>query len=227
MQILAACSLGALGAGQAPAATRQPHRAVYAALPSSILCHGTLQCGQTAASSSSTPTDLRGRRLRQQHWRRAGRQRAAVIARCVPLTCASAGNARSCPPAWRLGIPTRLPASTWPRLAQTAATLSPVLSSLQLAPSPTLPCIPEFKCVFHHLLPHLISCAASLLTAPGRHALLRPCRAGEGLKPGGTRERLPIFPLGIVALPAADVPLQIFEARYRVLFSTLMAGAPG
>ncbi|EFN59067.1 hypothetical protein CHLNCDRAFT_137801 [Chlorella variabilis] len=44
---------------------------------------------------------------------------------------------------------------------------------------------------------------------------------------GGTRETLPIFPLSIVALPAADVPLQIFEARYRVLFSTLMAGAKG
>ncbi|KAL4430787.1 hypothetical protein ABPG75_006043 [Micractinium tetrahymenae] len=55
----------------------------------------------------------------------------------------------------------------------------------------------------------------------------RQAAAGEGLKPGGTRERLPIFPLGIVALPAADVPLQIFEARYRVLFSTLMAGMPG
>lgn len=41
------------------------------------------------------------------------------------------------------------------------------------------------------------------------------------------RERLPIFPLSIVALPAADVPLQIYEARYRVLFSTLLAGAEG
>lgn len=46
-------------------------------------------------------------------------------------------------------------------------------------------------------------------------------------KKGGSRERLPIFPLGMVALPSADVPLQIFEARYRVLFSTLMAGAKG
>ena len=35
---------------------------------------------------------------------------------------------------------------------------------------------------------------------------------------------LPIFPLGIVALPAAQCPLHIFEARYRVLFSTLLDG---
>jgi Lon protease-like protein len=39
-------------------------------------------------------------------------------------------------------------------------------------------------------------------------------------KPGGTREKLPIFPLGIVALPAADVPLQIFEVRCLVGLST-------
>jgi ATP-dependent Lon protease len=51
-----------------------------------------------------------------------------------------------------------------------------------------------------------------------------PCAA---LKAGGTREKLPIFPLSMVALPAADVPLQIFEARYRVLFATLLAGAKG
>lgn len=31
-------------------------------------------------------------------------------------------------------------------------------------------------------------------------------------KPGGLREQLPIFPLGLVALPATEVPLQIFEA---------------
>ena len=53
---------------------------------------------------------------------------------------------------------------------------------------------------------------------------LVPCAA---LKAGGTREKLPIFPLSMVALPAADVPLQIFEARYRVLFATLLAGAQG
>lgn len=39
--------------------------------------------------------------------------------------------------------------------------------------------------------------------------------------------RLPIFPLGIVAFPTAQVPLTIFEARYRVLFSTLLAGEEG
>jgi Lon protease-like protein len=39
--------------------------------------------------------------------------------------------------------------------------------------------------------------------------------------------RLPIFPLGIVAFPTAHVPLTIFEARYRVLFSTLLAGDEG
>ena len=31
-------------------------------------------------------------------------------------------------------------------------------------------------------------------------------------------ELLPIFPLGMVALPASQCPLHIFEARYRVLF---------
>jgi ATP-dependent Lon protease len=29
----------------------------------------------------------------------------------------------------------------------------------------------------------------------------------------------------LVAAPGGDVPLQIFEARYRVLFNTLLAGA--
>lgn len=37
-------------------------------------------------------------------------------------------------------------------------------------------------------------------------------------------ELLPIFPLGMVALPASQCPLHIFEARYRVLFSTLLDG---
>lgn len=41
------------------------------------------------------------------------------------------------------------------------------------------------------------------------------------------RQRLPIFPLGLVALPGTNVPLQIFEARYRVLFSTLLDGSDG
>lgn len=38
---------------------------------------------------------------------------------------------------------------------------------------------------------------------------------------------MPVFPLSVVALPAANTPLQIFEARYRVLFSTLLAGLDG
>lgn len=38
---------------------------------------------------------------------------------------------------------------------------------------------------------------------------------------------MPIFPLGIVALPASQCPLHIFEARYRVLFSTLLDGDAG
>lgn len=43
----------------------------------------------------------------------------------------------------------------------------------------------------------------------------------------GDRRQLPIFPLNVVALPAATVPLMIFEARYRVLFNTLLDGDPG
>jgi len=39
------------------------------------------------------------------------------------------------------------------------------------------------------------------------------------------KTQLPIFPLSLVAAPGGDVPLQIFEARYRVLFNTLLAGA--
>ena len=31
---------------------------------------------------------------------------------------------------------------------------------------------------------------------------------------------------GMVALPGSEVPLQIFEARYRVLFHTLLSGSP-
>jgi Lon protease-like protein len=41
--------------------------------------------------------------------------------------------------------------------------------------------------------------------------------------PPDQEDVLPIFPLGIVALPASQCPLHIFEARYRVLFSTLIA----
>ncbi|KAF5826116.1 PUA-like domain-containing protein [Dunaliella salina] len=40
-------------------------------------------------------------------------------------------------------------------------------------------------------------------------------------------QTLPIFPLSLVALPSSTVPLVIFEARYRVLFNTLLAGEPG
>ena len=39
------------------------------------------------------------------------------------------------------------------------------------------------------------------------------------------RGTLPIFPLNVVAFPASPCPLHIFEARYRVLFSTLLKGA--
>ncbi|GLI60943.1 hypothetical protein VaNZ11_003181 [Volvox africanus] len=43
----------------------------------------------------------------------------------------------------------------------------------------------------------------------------------------GTIKQLPIFPLNVVALPCATVPLMIFEARYRVLFNTILAGESG
>lgn len=92
MQILASCPQGALGAGQAPSATRQPHRAANAALHSSGVRSEALQRVQAAASSSSTPTDLRGRRHQRQHWRRAGRQRASVVVRCVGLSYAGRGG---------------------------------------------------------------------------------------------------------------------------------------
>lgn len=46
--------------------------------------------------------------------------------------------------------------------------------------------------------------------------------------PPGTVKDLPIFPLqGVVAFPSVTVPLLIFEARYRVLFNTLLSGANG
>ncbi|KAF8057912.1 Lonrf1 [Scenedesmus sp. PABB004] len=59
-------------------------------------------------------------------------------------------------------------------------------------------------------------------TPPRRAARARvvACRAAAGEK-----KQLPIFPLSVVALPSATVPLMIFEARYRVLFNTLLAGA--
>jgi len=43
------------------------------------------------------------------------------------------------------------------------------------------------------------------------------CRAGA-------MEQLPIFPMNMVGLPSARVTLHIFEARYRVLFNTLLDG---
>ncbi|QDZ18601.1 ATP-dependent Lon protease [Chloropicon primus] len=52
-------------------------------------------------------------------------------------------------------------------------------------------------------------------------------RAGAGDEARSTEQVLPIFPLSIVALPFSNVPLHIFEARYRVLFSTLLYGEEG
>ena len=43
--------------------------------------------------------------------------------------------------------------------------------------------------------------------------------------PGRVIRDLPIFPLNLVAFPGADGPLHLFEARYRVLFTTLLDGA--
>jgi len=69
---------------------------------------------------------------------------------------------------------------------------------------------------------------AALLTRRGvRVAPVAP-RAAAGDSPSSSssssprRREMPIFPLGIVALPHATVPLMIFEPRYRVLFSTLL-----
>lgn len=56
--------------------------------------------------------------------------------------------------------------------------------------------------------------------------VVRAAKKEEGKKAGSV-VRLPIFPLGIVAMPATTVPLNIFEARYRVLFNTLLAGDDG
>ena len=38
---------------------------------------------------------------------------------------------------------------------------------------------------------------------------------------------MPIFPLDVVALPMFEIPLHIFEARYRALFNTLLHGNEG
>jgi Lon protease-like protein len=69
--------------------------------------------------------------------------------------------------------------------------------------------------------------APGALTASAPRAPRPAARRAAVAVAAAARGRLPIFPLGLVALPAADVPLQIFEARYRVLFSTLLAGEAG
>ena len=55
---------------------------------------------------------------------------------------------------------------------------------------------------------------------------LRASVGGEE-EPAGSGETrvLPIFPLSIVPVPFSQVPLHIFEARYRVLFNTLLLGS--
>ena len=45
---------------------------------------------------------------------------------------------------------------------------------------------------------------------------------GAASRPAGAV--LPVFPLGLVPLLYSDVPLRIFEARYRILFSTILHG---
>lgn len=50
---------------------------------------------------------------------------------------------------------------------------------------------------------------------------------GDMDKNASNEDTIPIFPLSLVALPAAQCPLHIFEARYRVLFSTLLDGSEG
>eukprot|EP00963_Diacronema_lutheri_P009578 scaffold867_cov317-Pavlova_lutheri.AAC.43 len=48
-------------------------------------------------------------------------------------------------------------------------------------------------------------------------------RASEG-NAGSEEKLLPVFPLGMVGMPNCKVSLHIFEARYRVLFNTLLSG---
>ena len=54
----------------------------------------------------------------------------------------------------------------------------------------------------------------------------RRSRHRVAAKAGLTKE-IPIFPLNMVAMPYAITPLHIFEARYRVMFSTILQGEPG
>jgi len=67
-----------------------------------------------------------------------------------------------------------------------------------------------------------------LLSTPIRERIVCPARRGQTVVSAssntGTRV-IPIFPLNVVAMPASTVYLNIFEARYRVLFSTLLAGS--
>lgn len=67
--------------------------------------------------------------------------------------------------------------------------------------------------------------APAMSPLPARSvSVVRASTSREGAAYTGVRE-LPIFPLSVVALPAATVYLNIFEARYRVLFNTLLAGS--
>ncbi|KAI8463336.1 MAG: PUA-like domain-containing protein [Monoraphidium minutum] len=68
------------------------------------------------------------------------------------------------------------------------------------------------------------ACAAPLERQHRSRRRVAPRAAGRDAP--GTRKELPMFPLNVVALPHATTPLMIFEPRYRVLFSTLMDGAP-
>lgn len=78
------------------------------------------------------------------------------------------------------------------------------------------------------------SYAPSRSAAPSRRGVCARAELGasssgsssSGAK-GGRKRQLPIFPLSVVALPHCQVPLMIFEARYRVLFSTLLDSMPG
>ena len=46
----------------------------------------------------------------------------------------------------------------------------------------------------------------------------------DGSEAAEAPRRMPIFPLPSVGIPGARMSLHVFEARYRVLFNTLLAG---
>lgn len=72
--------------------------------------------------------------------------------------------------------------------------------------------------------PHTIAChVAQRRQLHHVHRHSTRCWAGSK-EPSAQRVQLPIFPLSVVALPSATVPLMIFEPRYRVLFNTLLYG---